>query len=116
ERLVDFGLDPRQRPDVEFGGNVGRHGAHTGDRISGRFSIAGARAVSRCPALGVGNASGDLDQTLNPATELRSSAARRVSWPIDTLVCFVPSVVSSVIFRMSCMPRVTSDTEVDCFC
>ena len=53
---------------------------------------------------------------LNPATELRSSAASRVSWPIVTLVCFVPSVVSSVIFNMPCMPRVTSETEADCFC
>src|ERR671912_475973 len=45
--------------------------------------------------------------TLKPATDERSSAANRVSCPIDTLVCFVPSVVSSVMRRIPCMPLVT---------
>jgi len=55
-------------------------------------------------------------QTLNPATELRNSAASFVNWPIDTFVCFVPSVVSSEIRRIPCMPRVTSDTDADWRC
>src|SRR5207245_4381638 len=67
--------------------------------------------IKRCP-----RNDSNRRQTLKPATELRSSAASFVNCPIDTLVCFVPSVVSSVIFRMPCMPRVTSATDADCVC
>ena len=54
-------------------------------------------------------------QTLKPATDARSSSASRASSPIDTFACRVPSVVSSVIRRMPCIPFVTSVTDDDCF-
>ena len=45
--------------------------------------------------------------TLKPATEPLSSAARSASWPMDTAVCLVPTVVCSVMRRMPCMPCAT---------
>src|SRR6266446_399610 len=51
---------------------------------------------------------------LKPDTEPFSSLASSASWPIDTAVRLVPSVVCCVILRMSCMLVATSFADLAC--
>jgi hypothetical protein len=108
ERLVDLALHPGQGSEIEIGCGIHRHAVLVRSNPKASSKIRAASAHARRPRVAC--------YTLKPATEERSSAASLVSCPIDTFVCLVPSVVSSVILRMPCMPRVTSVTDVDCIC